>query len=359
MRDIIFSNVEKSYKNEKILENMSLKIPGGKFFALLGPSGCGKTTILRLIGGFEYVDRGAIYLGDEDITYLPANMRKVNTVFQNYALFPHLNVYDNIAYGLAVRHFESFDIRKRVEKLADIFGISKYLYKNINELSGGQQQRIAIARAIVNEPEILLLDEPISALDFKSREKMLRELSDLQDQLKMTFIYITHDQFEALAVADYMAIMNDDGQIEQIGEPREIYQNPTSRFVASFVGTTNIIDGSLQTLKNKHAIKVNESKSFFIKKHDLENVNVSISISIRPENIAISKDEYDGYENMIEGKINSLVYYGHSIEYIVSTDIGLIRVLDHAYNKKSEDNLYYDDQVFISWKTNDAVVLEK
>jgi spermidine/putrescine transport system ATP-binding protein len=364
MRDIVFTNVEKSYKNEKILENLSFRIPAGTFFALLGPSGCGKTTILRLIGGFDTVDRGAIYLGDEDITFLPANRRRVNTVFQNYALFPHLDVYHNIAYGLSIRHVNSFDIRKKVEKLADSFGISKYLYKDIQELSGGQQQRVAIARAIVNEPEVLLLDEPISALDFKSREKMLRELSDLQDQLKMTFVYITHDQFEALAVADYMAIMNDDGNIEQVGNPKEIYQYPTSRFVASFVGTTNIIDGTIMIEGSTYFLKTSIGNTFIIEKNNLKGNDTirPIALSIRPEQFLISKHspiENISFHNVIHGKVHAIVYYGHAIEYTIVTELGLIKVLSHSNTLQRDVVINYDDYVMLSWQPHCAIVLEK
>src|SRR5579871_1178844 len=246
MRNIRLEKIKKSFDGEVILENVSLTIPSGKFFALLGPSGSGKTTLLRLIAGFEQPDQGAIFLGDQDITRMPINERRVNTVFQNYALFPHMNVFENVAYGLKIKKVAPDIIEHKVLKILKAVRLEKHIYKSIHQLSGGQQQRVALARAIVNEPDVLLLDEPLAALDLKLREKMLIELIELQDALKTTFVYVTHDQFEALTVADYMAIMNYDGEIEQVGTPKEIYEFPISSFVAQFVGTTNIIKGIIQ-----------------------------------------------------------------------------------------------------------------
>src|SRR5260221_2864486 len=245
MRNIRFENIVKTYHGDLVLDKLSLEIPGGTFFALLGPSGSGKTTLLRLIAGLEEADKGSIFLGNEDITHTPIYQRPVNTVFQNYALFPHMNVFDNVAYSLSIRNIPEEIIKEKVTKILITVGLEKHIYKSIQNLSGGQKQRVALARAVVNEPDVLLLDEPLAALDLKLREKMLIELIDLQSILKTTFVYVTHDQFEALTVADYMAIMNDDGEIEQIGTPKEIYEFPVSTFVAAFVGTTNLFSGTL------------------------------------------------------------------------------------------------------------------
>ncbi|MCB0486509.1 MAG: ATP-binding cassette domain-containing protein, partial [Flavobacteriaceae bacterium] len=207
MRSIVLKGVKKSISSSFLLDEIDLTIPAGEFFALLGPSGCGKTTLLRLIGGFEKVDSGKIFLGDTDITDLPIHERNINTVFQNYALFPHLNVYDNIAYSMRIEGRPRHQIKNKVERLLHAFHLEDHAYKTPNQLSGGQQQRVAIARAILNEPDILLFDEPLAALDFKLRERLLLELIELQDELQTTFVYVTHDQFEALTVADHMAIM--------------------------------------------------------------------------------------------------------------------------------------------------------
>jgi len=249
MRSIKLDKLKKSISGGMIINDISLTIPAGKFFALLGPSGCGKTTLLRLIAGLEKADAGKIYLGDEDITDVPIHERPINIVFQNYALFPHLDVFDNIAYSLRLKKLPKIVIEQKVFKILEAFHLENHIYKSPSQLSGGQQQRVALARAIVNEPDVLLLDEPLAALDFKLRERMLIELIELQDKLKTTFVYVTHDQFEALTVADQMAIMNTKGEIEQIGTPKEIYEFPHSSFVAKFVGTTNILSGTLRHIE--------------------------------------------------------------------------------------------------------------
>ncbi len=243
MRSVKLEKLKKSIGDGLIINDINFTIPAGKFFALLGPSGCGKTTLLRLIAGLEKADSGKLYLGDEDITHVPIHERPINMVFQNYALFPHLNVFDNIAYSLRLNKLPKVIIEQKVFKILEAFHLENHIYKSPAQLSGGQQQRVALARAIVNEPDVLLLDEPLAALDFKLRERMLIELIELQDKLKTTFVYVTHDQFEALTVADQMAIMNHRGEIEQIGTPKEIYEFPHSSFVAKFVGTTNILSG--------------------------------------------------------------------------------------------------------------------
>ena len=252
----------KSQGEGLILNKIDLTIPSGEFFALLGPSGCGKTTLLRLIAGFEKPDSGSIYLGTTDITHLPVNKRKINIVFQNYALFPHLNVFNNVAYSLVIQKVAKEEIEQRVIKILKAFHLESHIFKLPSQLSGGQQQRVALARAIINEPEVLLLDEPLAALDFKLREKMLIELIDLQDKLQTTFVYVTHDQFEALTVADQMAIMNHDGAIEQIGTPKQIYEFPVSSFVAKFVGTTNILNGTLHHLDTQPEIAISHMGRF-------------------------------------------------------------------------------------------------
>ena len=364
-KDIIFYNVSKSYKGEKILENFSLKIPEGKFFALLGPSGCGKSTVLEIIGGFEKIDKGELYLGEEDITYVPANKRRIHTVFQDYALFEHFNVFENIAYSLRIKKLAYIDIKREVESTAEIFGITKYLYKNISELSGGEKQRVALARAIINKPDVLLLDEPISALDYKLREKMLEELSDIQDKLGMTFVYVTHDQFEALAVADYMAIMNGSGEIEQIGTPKEIYEKPCSKFVAQFIGTTNIFEGKIKKIeKNLYNFIINPTESFSIIINKEYKEETDGYISIRPERFFIQRKEEsikkEELINRLNGKVLAIIYYGHSTEYTIETQLGNIKILEKSHSKNEDlKKVNYDDEIEVYWYSNDVVFLEK
>ncbi len=371
MKSIELRGVTKRFRGEAILENINLVIPSGKFFALLGPSGCGKTTLLRLIGGFEWVDKGEIRLGEKVITHLPSNQRSVNTVFQNYALFPHLNVFDNIAYSLRVRNLESEVIRKRVGKLAEVFGIDRHLYKDISELSGGQQQRVAIARAVINEPDVLLLDEPLAALDSKLRERLLVELSDLQELLQTTFIYVTHDPFEALTVADQMAIMNNDGDIEQVGTPREVYEYPVSSFVARFVGTTNILRGSF-VVKDKtigvevpgigvFALDVTSAPAGLLAEGCLTvQEGAQAFISIRPEKIMISRRAIEGMEPKLTGKVETKVYYGHSTMYQVrANDSVILRVFEQNEEHVRQEVIDYDDPVFLYWIDKNVVVLER
>lgn len=363
MRSIRIENVTKSYRGELILDKLSLTIPSGKFFALLGPSGSGKTTLLRLIAGFETADSGKIYLGDADITNTPINERRVNTVFQNYALFPHMNVFDNVAYGLRIKRMPQEIIEEKVTRILKTVHLEKQIYKPIDQLSGGQQQRVALARAIVNEPEVLLLDEPLAALDLKLRERMLIELIELQDTLKTTFVYVTHDQFEALTVADYMAIMNHDGEIEQVGTPKQVYEFPVSSFVAKFVGTTNLLQGTLSTHENKQVMVVPEVGALEVvvpadKKWACNGC--AVFMSLRPEKIEISKTEVPGFSNHLKGVVQSIVYHGRSTQYNVRLSNGqLLQVFEQNEEHFPQEVIEYDDVVNLYWQKENVVLLEK
>lgn len=363
MRNIKVENLAKSFHGESILENLSLTIPSGKFFALLGPSGSGKTTLLRLIAGFDQADSGKIYLGDQDITHMPINERRVNTVFQNYALFPHMNVFDNVAYGLRIKQFSQEIIEEKVIKILKTVHLEKHIYKSIHQLSGGQQQRVALARAIVNEPEVLLLDEPLAALDLKLRERMLIELIELQDTLKTTFVYVTHDQFEALTVADFMAIMNHDGIIEQVGTPKQVYEFPVSTFVAKFVGTTNLLQGTLVLDGAKHALAIAQVGEFEVivpADKQWATHGRSIFMSIRPEKIEISKTEVPGFSNHVKGIVQSIVYHGRSTQYNVRLASGqLLQVFEQNEEHFPQEVIEYDDQVHLYWQKENVVLLEK
>lgn len=362
-RSIRIERLSKSFGGEQILHNLNLVIPGGKFFALLGPSGCGKTTLLRLIAGFERQDVGKIFLGDEDISDKPINQRRVNTVFQNYALFPHLTVFENVAYSQTIKHVAPDIIKEKVLKILKAIHLETHSDKSIHQLSGGQQQRVALARAIINEPEVLLLDEPLAALDFKLREKMLLELIELQDKLKTTFVYVTHDQLEALTVADQMAIMNQDGEIEQIGTPKEIYEFPATSFVARFVGTTNILRGKLERQGNGYTIDIAEVGKFLVdlpvhKEHLIHNPEVVMSI--RPEKFLISKRPTAGFSNEIKGIVESIVYHGRSTQYNVRIKGGLLlQVFEQNEEHFPREVIDYDHEVYLYWQKENALILER
>jgi len=363
MREIKICDVKKDFNNEVILDGLNLTIPSGEFFALLGPSGSGKTTLLRLIAGFESVNSGAIYLGKQNITWVPINERRVNTVFQNYALFPHFNVFDNVAYSLKIKKVKKDIIEQTVIKTLKRVHLEKQIYKSIHQLSGGQQQRVALARAIISEPDVLLLDEPLAALDLKLREKMLVELIELQDLLKTTFVYVTHDQFEALTVADRMAIMNHHGEIEQVGTPKEIYEFPRSSFVAKFVGTTNLLKGALRFQEKKYYVEIEGLGKFEVlgpknKKWACNGCNVLMSL--RPEKIEISKKRLEGFSNCLEGTVESIVYYGRSTQYHIELKNGFVmQVFEQNEEHFPQEVIDYDDKVFVYWQKENVVLLEK
>jgi spermidine/putrescine transport system ATP-binding protein len=363
VRNIFLKNIIKSYNNDLILDHLSLEIPSGTFFALLGPSGSGKTTLLRLIAGLEQVDEGIIFLGDEDITYTPIYKRRVNTVFQNYALFPHMDVFDNVAYSLVIRGVASEIIEEKVTKTLKTVHLEKHIYKSINNLSGGQKQRVALARAIINEPDVLLLDEPLAALDLKLREKMLLELIELQSELKTTFVYVTHDQFEALTVADHMAIMNHDGEIEQVGTPKEIYEFPVSTFVAKFVGSTNIFKGKLKIASDFCRIDFASLGEFDVvapKDKEWACDGNQVYMSLRPEKIEITKVPMAGFSNMLKGVVRSIVYHGRSTQYNVQLQNNqVIQVFEQNEEHFPQEVIDYDDQVFLYWQKENVVLLEK
>lgn len=361
-RSIRIEHVSKRLGGEVILEDINLTIPGGKFFALLGPSGCGKTTLLRLIGGFETVDKGKMFLGDDDITYKPINQRRVNTVFQNYALFPHLSVFENIAYSQRIRGVSSDIVNEKVMKILKVVRLEAHIDKSISQLSGGQQQRVALARAVINEPEVLLLDEPLAALDFKLRERMLLDLVDLQDKLQTTFVYVTHDQLEALTVADQMAIMNNDGEIEQIGTPKEIYEFPVSSFVAQFVGTTNILKGLLQSRDGNAVLDIPQLDSIQVDvPHQKEYlVGREVLMSIRPEKIFITRNPAQGFANCVHGVVESIVYHGRSTQYNVRlASSQLLQVFEQNEEHFPQQVIDYDNEVYLYWQKENTVVLER
>ena len=309
-RMIHLENISKEYDGATVLSDINLYILKNEFLTLLGPSGCGKTTTLRLIGGFEYPTTGRVIYEGKDITDVPPYKRRVNTVFQKYALFPHLNVRDNIAFGLKIKKMSRGEIDRRVDKMLSLVNLAGYGKRSVDSLSGGQQQRIAIARALVNEPDVLLLDEPLGALDLKLRKEMQLELKSMQQQLGITFIYVTHDQEEALTMSDTIVVMNS-GRILQIGPPKTIYDEPKNAFVARFIGESNIIRGTMV-----HDELVSFSGVDFPCVDAGFGENVPVDVVIRPEDIVIVGEDI----GQLTGVVTSVLFKG--VHYEMMIDAG-------------------------------------
>ena len=303
-------HISKVYSDNgfKAVDDFNLEVKRGEFVTFLGPSGCGKTTTLRMIAGFEMPTSGEIFLNGEDISQLPANKRPINTVFQRYALFPHMNIYDNIAFGLKLKKLPKEEIRKKVKRVLDIVDLEGFENRKISTLSGGQQQRIAIARALVNEPEILMLDEPLGALDLKMRQEMQIELKHMHDELGITFIYVTHDQEEALTMSDKIVVLSE-GRIQQIGTPEDIYNEPQNAFVADFIGESNIFKG----IMTGH-MKVRFCGGEFIGMDDVPEGTL-VDVVVRPEDVIITKPE----DGIIEGEVVSVIFKGMHYEVTVES----------------------------------------
>ena len=315
---IELKGISKSYDGEKVIDNMNLYIRDGEFITFLGPSGCGKTTTLRIIGGFEHADEGKLYFDGVEISDVPAHKRKVNTVFQKYALFPHLNVYENVAFPLRLKRVKvegkkrlvkipEAEIKRRVTEMLSMVALAGFENKSVSTLSGGQQQRVAIARALVSHPKVLLLDEPLGALDLKLRKDMQNELKSIQQAIGITFIYVTHDQEEALSMSDTVVVMAD-GEIQQIGTPTDIYNEPKNAFVADFIGESNILDGVML-----------EDKRVRVAGHTFDcldggfDKNEQVDVVIRPEDVDVVPTE----KGMLTGQVTSVTFKGVHYEIIV------------------------------------------
>ena len=356
---IDFIDISKSYNGNTVLDELNLYVRENEFLTLLGPSGCGKTTTLRLLGGFETPDKGKIMFDSKDITNIPANERNLNTVFQKYALFPHLNVFNNIAFGLKLKKLPAVVIEKKVKQALKMVGMTDYEYRDVDSLSGGQQQRVAIARAIVNEPEVLLLDEPLAALDLKMRKDMQMELKEMHKSLGITFIYVTHDQEEAMTMAGRIAIMNR-GKFVQIGEPEEIYEHPTTRYSAEFIGSVNVFEGVLKERQEDglvldspglvHPLKVDADASVVD--------NVPVHVALRPEKIMLCEEPPANGCNFAVGEVIHIAYLGDLSVYHVRLKSGqmISAQLQNAHRHR-KGLPTWGDEVRLCWEVDSCVVL--
>jgi spermidine/putrescine transport system ATP-binding protein len=355
---IEIKQLKKKFGHLSILKNISFDIYAGEFLTLLGPSGCGKTTLLRILSGFESPSDGDIFMEGKNISFIPPQKRNMHTIFQNYALFPHMNVAENVGFSLSCQYINPQDIQQRVKEALDIVQLSGFQERNISSLSGGQQQRVAIARAIINKPKVLLLDEPLSSLDYRLRKKMQLELKNLQKELNMTFVFVTHDQEEALSMSDRIIIFNQ-GKIEQIGTPYDIYENPKSLYVAKFIGETNIFNISVHEITHEHIIS--KIAGIQIKCKRVANVfsGDPLYLSIRPEDINVyPANEVETISNKIPGTVVDLIYKGSTVDLNIALTTGQIVSVTEFFDEEHEQIHYkINEQVYIEWPTGWEVLL--
>ena len=387
---VTIDHVSKKFGDFVALDDINFTIKPGEFFSLLGPSGCGKTTLLRIIAGFEFPDDGAVLFDDKDVIPLPPDKRPSNTVFQTYALFPHLSVYDNVAFPLKLKKVPKDEIDKKVKEYVHLVQLDQHINKKPNQLSGGQKQRVAIARALINEPKVLLLDEPLSALDAKLRANLLIDLDRLHDQIGITFIYVTHDQSEALSVSDRIAVMNS-GHVLQIGTPYEIYESPATQFVAQFIGETNLFDAevvdcvphkdangnddfmatlSVPELGKQAPLATDTEATAALDRYtqvtDYEHTDKGqkVAFTIRPEKIRITLEPpaTGGRTdvNVFSGIVEEPIYSGFQSKFYVKLDTGKIIKVFKQHTDYMDDGpvIQWKDRVYVSWSAEDAYIVE-
>lgn len=388
---VTIDHVSKRFGDFVALDDINFTIRPGEFFSLLGPSGCGKTTLLRILAGFEFPDDGAILLDDKDVVKFQANKRPTNTVFQTYALFPHLSVYDNIAFPLKIRKENKKIIDEKVRHYVHLVQLDEHINKKPSQLSGGQKQRVAIARALINEPKVLLLDEPLSALDAKLRSSLLIDLDNLHDKIGITFIYVTHDQSEALAVSDRIAVMNK-GHVLQVGTPFEIYESPATQFVAQFIGETNLFESTVVAcepykvpgkdnieqmvtlnvpslgmqahLTGETQATMEEDKNILVTDYEHTDEGQKVAFTVRPEKIKITLEEPNvkGRRdiNVFKGIVEEPIYTGFQSKFYVRLENGTIVKVFKQHTNYFDDGpeIAWKDTVYISWSAEDGYIVE-
>lgn len=357
MVQIKIKNVSKYFGDVKGVDDANITIQEGEFFTLLGPSGCGKTTLLRTLAGFYRQEEGDIFFGDECINELPTYKRNIGMVFQSYAIFPHMSVFDNVAYGLKARKIPKKEIEQRVMEALEMVELSNYKDRQPSQMSGGQQQRIALARAIVIHPGLLLMDEPLSNLDAKLRLKMRSDIRELQKRLNITTIYVTHDQEEALAVSDRIAVLNN-GKIQQIGKPHEVYLRPKNQFVANFIGSTNFINGVMKSGENREDAMIQVDNAIFDVKVT-RKYEGGITFSIRPEQIKIKRDKHTVKGPFIKGRIVDALFLGEKVEYKILLDYSGDYLQVHEYSVAYDQLMNTSDTVELYLNPEEAVIFDQ
>jgi spermidine/putrescine transport system ATP-binding protein len=355
---LILKNLSKSYGGNTVLHDFNLTIYDGEFFTLLGPSGCGKTTVLRMIAGLEDADTGEIHLAGDEISDLPAEKRPINTVFQSYALFPHMTVFDNVAFGLRMSGVASDEIKKRVLEALEMVRLGDFADRKPLQLSGGQQQRVAIARAVVNRPKLLLLDESLSALDYKLRQQMQIELKRLQRKLGITFVYVTHDQEEALSMSDRVVVMHK-GTVQQLGTPREIYEQPANLFVAKFIGEINQLDGEIVAIDGNHEYEVKvEGMQWRLHAEHNFKVGDRVNVLLRPEDLRVEYIDQPHESQVIMGTVVERTYKGKTLDSVIRLPSGIELMASEFFDEDDPSFDYSVNQrVAVKWVPGWEVVM--